>query len=62
MKKIIIPLIVLIFLSSLTSCSRYVNAGGGGCGTWYPKKFERDKRVKGWVKSNAIRNGWNRHY
>lgn len=40
MKKLLCFTCILIFLSS---CNRYVNGGGGGCGHWYPKKFEKGK-------------------
>lgn len=37
MKKLILILIVALF--TMSSCSRYVNTGGGGCGVWMPKKY-----------------------
>jgi hypothetical protein len=37
MKKSILFLIIVII--TLSSCSRYVNTGGGGCGVWMPKKY-----------------------
>jgi hypothetical protein len=40
MKKLL-GLIVIVVLFS--SCSHYVNGGGGGCGVWYPRKFEKTK-------------------
>lgn len=39
-KKLLGFLAVLILMSS---CSRYINNGGGGCGAWYPRKFEKAK-------------------
>lgn len=39
-KKLLGFFAVIIIMSS---CSRYVNAGGGGCGVWHPKKFENFK-------------------
>jgi hypothetical protein len=41
MKKTMLVLLLGIF--TLTSCSHYVNGGGGGCGHWYPRKFEKTK-------------------
>jgi hypothetical protein len=43
MKKFLSAVIIIIFLSS---CSRYINTGGGGCGVWHPKKFENDRAWK----------------
>jgi hypothetical protein len=37
MKKITLILIIALF--TMSSCSRYVNTGGGGCGVWMPKKY-----------------------
>jgi len=39
-RKLLGFIAVLILMSS---CSRYINAGGGGCGVWMPKKFEKGK-------------------
>ena len=36
MKKLIFIIIIGLFMSS---CNRYVNTGGGGCGVWHPKKY-----------------------
>lgn len=36
MKKLIFIIIIGLFMSS---CSRYMNSGGGGCGVWMPKKY-----------------------
>jgi hypothetical protein len=38
MKKLI-PIIIVIIALFMSSCSRYTNGGGGGCGVWYPKKY-----------------------
>jgi hypothetical protein len=45
MKKVILFFAVVLFVLSLVSCSRYVREGtyGGGCGVWYPKKFNPNK-------------------
>jgi hypothetical protein len=39
MKKLIV--LSVIVLITLSSCSRYINTGGGngGCGAWMPKKY-----------------------
>lgn len=37
MKKLIFIVIVGLFMSS---CNKYVNSGGGGCGVWHPKKYK----------------------
>lgn len=48
----------------MSSCSRYVNAGGGGCGVWMPKKFGNDRahmRKMNWVnnpRSGRYRSGF----
>jgi hypothetical protein len=50
-KSIILSTIILILFSS---CSRYINTGGGGCGVWMPKKFGNDRahmRKMNWVKN-----------
>ena len=52
MKKSILFLIIVII--TLSSCSRYVNTGGGGCGVWMPKKFGNDRahmRRMNWVNN-----------
>ncbi len=36
MKKLIPIIIIALFASS---CSKYINTGGGGCGVWMPKKY-----------------------
>lgn len=59
MKKIIYLAIIMF---SLTSCNHYINLGGGGCGSWAPRKFEKDRRTAKWVKSASIRNKWHKHY
>jgi hypothetical protein len=42
-KKLLGFLAVLILMSS---CTRYINGGGGGCGVWMPKKFTGTYTVK----------------
>lgn len=52
MKKFMLILIIALF--TMSSCSRYVNTGGGGCGVWMPKKFGNDKshmRRMNWVNN-----------
>lgn len=60
MKKLIV--LSVIILISLSSCSRYINNGGGGCGSWHPRKFEKDKKALRWQKDAWARNRWNSHY
>ena len=42
MKKLLFIIIVGLFM---TSCSRYTNLGGGGCGVWTPKKYTGTYKV-----------------
>ena len=63
MKKVFLFVCVIIFL---TSCGTtyYGTSGGNGCGAWFPKKFEKDKRHQrrmNWInnpKSGRYRNGF----
>ena len=59
MKKILTAIMVIIFLSS---CNPYVILGDGGCGSWGPKHFEKDKRQQNRVKAIPMRNRSFRHY
>jgi hypothetical protein len=59
MKKILTAIMVIIFLSS---CNPYVSLGDGGCGSWGPKRFEKDKRQQNRVKAIHMRNRNFRHY
>lgn len=61
MKKLLGLIVIVIMFSS---CSPYVSGGGGGCGVWFPKKFEKDKRHErrmNWVnnpRSGRYRSGF----
>ena len=40
-------IIIAALILTLTSCSRYSGYGtGGGCGVWFPKKFENGGRFR----------------
>jgi hypothetical protein len=43
MKRLLKLLGFFLFTLIMSSCTRYVNSGGGGCGVWHPKKFEKFK-------------------
>lgn len=43
-KNILFAIMIIIFLSS---CSRYTNGGGGGCGVWFPKKYTGTPKMRG---------------
>jgi hypothetical protein len=38
-KRLLKLLSFFLFTLIMSSCSRYVNSGGGGCGVWHPKKY-----------------------
>lgn len=42
MKKLLGLIVIVLIFSSCTTY--YGTSGGNGCGAWYPKRFERDKR------------------
>jgi hypothetical protein len=52
-KKLLGFLAVIIIMSS---CSRYTNGGGGGCGVWYPKKYSGDytPRNTSWRSASGV--------
>ena len=40
-------IIIAALILTLTSCSRYTGSRtGGGCGVWFPKKFENGGRFR----------------
>jgi hypothetical protein len=62
MKKLFVFLASAIIILSFSSCNRYTSLGGGGCGAWGPRKFEKDRRMSKLTKVIATRNRWNSHY
>lgn len=54
MKKLILMLIVVLF--TMSSCSKYINTGGGGCGVWMPKKYTGTYKVpsQSWRKLTGV--------
>ena len=62
MKKLFVFIASVIIILSFSSCNRYINGGGGGCGVWMPRKFEKDTRATRWVRDARMRNRWNSHY
>jgi len=53
MKKLLFIIVLGLFM---TSCSTYMNAGGGGCGVWMPKKYSgAAKQPRNW--SSYYRTG-----
>lgn len=63
MKKLLLFACVIIFLTSCGTTYHGIS-GGNGCGTWYPKKFEKDRRYQrnfNWVnnpRSGRYRSGF----
>ncbi len=53
MKKLLSIIVIIIIF---TSCGTTYHgmSGGNGCGVWYPRKFEKDKRYQ--RNSNWINN------
>jgi len=43
MKKLL-GLIVVVIIFSSCGTTYYGTSGGNGCGVWYPKRFEKDRR------------------
>lgn len=53
MKKLLLSILVLMLLSS---CSKYTNLGGGGCGVWVPKKYKGTHKPQytGWRYKTGV--------
>jgi hypothetical protein len=67
MKKSILLSILFLFILNFifSSCSSYRGmSSGNGCGVWFPKKFEKDRRHErrmNWVnnpRSGRYRSGF----
>ena len=63
MKKLL-GLIVIVIIFSSCGTTYHGISGGNGCGTWFPKRFEKDrswKRNYNWVnnpRSGRYRSGF----
>lgn len=51
-------IIIIVTFSSCGTTYHGTNSGAAGCGTWYPRKFEKDKSYMRKVKwANSSNSG-----
>jgi hypothetical protein len=64
MKKLLGLIVVVIIFSSCGTSYHGMSGGSSGCGVWFPKKFEKDRRHErrmNWVnnpRSGRYRSGF----
>jgi hypothetical protein len=61
MKKLLLFVCVIIFLTSCGTTYYGTRGGSSGCGAWYPKKFERDRSVERMKIRNNPNSAYNRY-